>query len=558
MGDSVDFDVKNYSTQDLLHILNLQDEIPLSKAKIIDRVQIFIDKFKSNPEYERFFLDVRTELLKEKDEFNTQNTYTIEESNEKITDFTSENNVISDEVHNTITQPPEKSVLTSNTPFQQGMRNPTKRNLTTRTINFNSSFRTILNTNAVKCEELSILSIVYDSNNITINHSTTQNWLKVGDSITLENTINGTYDGTYQILSIAENKLSLTVESSLTVGQNTQQGIIQSFTQNNNNQLDKSSDYTVTLSEPINNVLDISLKEIEIPISWYVFSKDYGTSSFHINDTEYLIEDGNYNSDKLIQSINTSISGSNCLLAYNPVNKKITITNNSGSSVSIYWYKKDSMSGCENGGGQKVDYNFGWLLGFRQTTYVVNNGESIMGEAVLNTNGSRYLLLSVDDFVNNKPNQSIISISNNQNVWNMPNYYNKHSMEKDCEPQIQEKGCTNIVNNQDSIENLTKAQKYTIDQIKLAMSGVNVDRYDSPNSSDILSRIQIPYNTNYNEDLKYFTYKNENPEDKRIYFGPVSLRTFRIRLLNEKGYIINLNNIDWSFSAQITQIYQYN
>ena len=34
------------------------------------------------------------------------------------------------------------------------------------------------------------------------------------------------------------------------------------------------------------------------------------------------------------------------------------------------------------------------------------------------------------------------------------------------------------------------------------MSGVNVDRYDSPNSCDILSRIQVPYNTNYNEDLK--------------------------------------------------------
>ena len=152
----------------------------------------------------------------------------------------------------------------------------------------------------------------------------------------------------------------------------------------------------------------------------------------------------------------------------------------------------------------------------------------------------------------------MISISNNEDVFTMPSYYNKHTMESDCEPPIQEVGCTNIVNNVDSVENLTKAQKYTIDQIKLAMNGVNVDRYDSPNSSDILSRIQIPFTTKYNEDLKYFTYHNENPEDKRIYFGPVSLRSFRIRLLNEKGFVINLNNVDWSFSVQITQIYQYN
>ena len=79
------------------------------------------------------------------------------------------------------------------------------------------------------------------------------------------------------------------------------------------------------------------------------------------------------------------------------------------------------------------------VIRIQTTTYVINNSESITGEAVLNTSGSRYLLLSVDDFVNNKPNQSIISIANNQNVWNMPSYYNKHSMEKDCEPQIQGK-----------------------------------------------------------------------------------------------------------------------
>lgn len=567
MGDSVDFDVTNYTTQDLLHILNLQNEIPLSKAKIIDRVQIFIDKFKSQPKYERFFLDVRTELLKEKDEFNKQNTYINEEENTKITNFNSEKNEIADELHNTISQPLEKSLLTSNTPFQQGIRNPTKRNLTTRTINFNSSFRRILNENSVKCDDLSISSILHNNNNITFLHTPTQNWLNIGDSITVENTKNNIYDGTYIITDICANNLGIVVNNNTlsvvggnnNLGQNESQGIITSFTKNNNNQLDKATDYTVTLSEPINNVLDITLKDIEIPISWYVFSKDYGTNLLHIDGIPYTIPDGNYDSNNLIQTINTSISNSNCYLTYDIINKKTTITNNTSNDIVISWYKKTtSINSCGNGAGQKVDYNLGWLLGFRQTSYVIKNNESVESEAVLNTHGNRYLLLSVDDFVNNKPNQTIISISNNENVWNMPNYYNKHSMDNDCEPQIQETGCTNIINNVDSVENLTKAQKYTIEQIKLAMSGVNVDRYDSPNSSDILSRIQIPFTTKYNEDLKYFTYKNENSDDKRIYFGPVTLRSFRIRLLNEKGFIINLNNIDWSFSVQITQIYQYN
>ena len=51
---------------------------------------------------------------------------------------------------------------------------------------------------------------------------------------------------------------------------------------------------------------------------------------------------------------------------------------------------------------------------------------------------------------------------------------------------------------------------------------------------------------------------NENPEyTKRIYFGPVKLRKFKIRLLNDKGFEVHLNDHDWSFSIYVTQLYQF-
>ena len=41
------------------------------------------------------------------------------------------------------------------------------------------------------------------------------------------------------------------------------------------------------------------------------------------------------------------------------------------------------------------------------------------------------------------------------------------------------------------LPNLTSAQRYTINQIRLAMSGRKADRYNSPNSSDVFAKINL-------------------------------------------------------------------
>jgi len=43
----------------------------------------------------------------------------------------------------------------------------------------------------------------------------------------------------------------------------------------------------------------------------------------------------------------------------------------------------------------------------------------------------------------------------------------------------------------------------------------------------------------------------------REYFGPVTLRRLRVRLLNDKGYTIDLNGMDFSFALIIEHLYQY-
>ena len=118
------------------------------------------------------------------------------------------------------------------------------------------------------------------------------------------------------------------------------------------------------------------------------------------------------------------------------------------------------------------------------------------------------------------------------------------------------RGCSTDDLNLDLSSNLTQAQQYTAEQIKLARQQNNVNRYTSPNSTDLLAR--IPINRTPGDWTTNITYTNFNPDNmKRRYFGPVKLRKFKVRLLNDKGFEVNLNEKDWSFSIIITQLYQF-
>ena len=62
-ASQTDFDVDNYSNEDLLHILELQNKIPITKADIIDKVKVFIKKYDNN-QIPYFVLSIYMKLMK--------------------------------------------------------------------------------------------------------------------------------------------------------------------------------------------------------------------------------------------------------------------------------------------------------------------------------------------------------------------------------------------------------------------------------------------------------------------------------------------------------------
>jgi hypothetical protein len=42
---------------------------------------------------------------------------------------------------------------------------------------------------------------------------------------------------------------------------------------------------------------------------------------------------------------------------------------------------------------------------------------------------------------------------------------------------------------------------------------------------------------------------------ERKYFGPVNINRFRVRLFDDKGNLVNLNNTDYTFSVKMKMLY---
>jgi len=320
------------------------------------------------------------------------------------------------------------------------------------------------------------------------------------------------------------------------------------------------------------------------------------------------LEEGNYTPIQLMDLLNTecNLNAIPVEFYYSPINGKVTIKNlNNKHDTYIKFYIEDSeSSGCsaqktlnEEGSktpspGSKIGYNLGWLLGFRIKNLTLSGSQKVTAPSLLDTFGPKYFLLTLDDFNNNKPNKDLISlVDNSSKNFKFPKYYNSQTMDKrygvgeyyprktendgddwkckDIAGPEAERGCAENELNIDLVSNLTKKQQYTVEQITLANTSGRtiqltdgtkvatvVNRYKSPNSSDLLAR--IPINRTRQDYSNTIVFRNRNPEyTKRVYFGPVKLRKFKVRLLNDKGFEVNLNDQDWSFSIYATSLYQF-
>ena len=315
-----------------------------------------------------------------------------------------------------------------------------------------------------------------------------------------------------------------------------------------------SSDQRLTLPYKFENVINMRLASLELPLTYYTISEAYGNNTFNVewnpdtsgnyqNAVQIKIPDGNYSSitkktnmssieaiinaqlqnpnQKKLPLYPSGIISPNTIFSDASFNLRYTVDSNSGRSIFA-----TDISGVNDPTGvvgsgyisfriimgvgtdgttdvsEPLPFFLGWNLGYRLNVYESGPGSvdasgnimlppAIVSEGICYIKGPQYMFVAVDDYNNN-----------------VNNYY--------------------------------------------------VSAYaDSINSKNILARINLSSVVQSNgvyqtgEDDGFSTQVNRS----RNYFGPVNIERLRITLYDEYGRIINLNNMDWSCALMFECMY---
>ena len=264
-----------------------------------------------------------------------------------------------------------------------------------------------------------------------------------------------------------------------------------------------STNFNVNLPLTINNVLTMQLAAIELPTTFYNISKQYGNNFFTltVNDVAKVVNipDGNYTYTGIVNLLNTTMTN----IAVDPS-----------------------------------------LANFQYIVFGINN----------NNNGSGQMFVGIDSIT---PPGTITSFSLNFQA-------DRNGIDDRSTPLPLKLGWTFGFRNGVYENNLNYVSEGIVDllgprYLYLVVddfnNNVNNSFYSAFNSSilnkNILARVSLQANT-----FNIFTENNLSiVTTPRQYFGPVKIQNLNIQLLDEYGRVIDLNNMDYSFSLTFQTAY---
>jgi hypothetical protein len=402
------------------------------------------------------------------------------------------------------------------------------------------------------------------------------------------------------------------------------------FRQYTNGTDSTSTEYTCDLSDTLKNALSLSLYSYQIPFSWYTIDKAYGNTCFWIVDSNsnitvpVFVPSGNYSQTDFVIQLNQSfidagftfvspppplytdfvnynansgiitlfLDGSTWLDPNPPKTDNFTITS---TSTQIVFFDFTGVLQCNVNCISKSNHYFnntlGWIMGYR-LPYVAVDPSGNTASSILDLNGTKYLILVIDDYNQNHVNNSLVSISQYSNTLKMPSYYSPDLPYTCTTPAQQGNNLTQIVNEvvvQSLFDNqtanaqnglliagkyegdytstqimlpsaprtLTQAQLYTINSINSNNNNMTNYLAKAPTSSDILAILPVKTSTGLETGSLLVEFSGSLQDNVRTYFGPVNIDRMAVKLLNDKGNVLNLNGNDWCCTLVCECLYQY-
>jgi hypothetical protein len=592
---TIDYNVDNYTIDELLDILQLEDP---TSDEIVEETEKYMDQYspenEDQPQMVTFFEDIQTKLLQYMEELEQTGEDNQYDDNEEQTEEWIENEALpqDDEVqkdkttdrvqkidvydNNHVPMNREQLGINNNfnVPVAQDSLNPNLENITSRFINLDSQFRQAFG----------------GSESISTDYT-----LDLSDPLT-------------NVLSLRLYSIQIPYTWYVIdyIYGNTCFWVTNTQTDASGNAIETNTfrifidpgNYTPSeFCTAINNAFT-TLANFQPPYS----DIEYSAPFTYPNEPAPAIATFNVNDGKIKLNLDGWKDPSN-----NPVRTIIQYTETFKAETDAYFtffdltgakscYMNNSYS-CSASSSQGHTFNgtLGWVMGFRLPIQpVFKNGNK--PTSTLNLFGTKYFIVVLDDYNQNHINNGLISIAEMSTSLAMPSYYNT------SQPYICVSNTTslpgilnlNVLGNLSNVTNaeavtlginptnfyntiqdktnfgsnsvqevlpsaprtLTQAQIYTINEISKTRNKTISFRSKAPTNSDTFAIIPIKYGSMTTGQL-YTEVSGQFQDNKRIYFGPVSIDRMRIRLLDDKGVTIDLHGADWCITMISENLYQY-
>ena len=223
-----------------------------------------------------------------------------------------------------------------------------------------------------------------------------------------------------------------------------------------------------------------------------------------------------------------------------------------------------------------IDTTLGYILGFHTAseyeldlsrTYsnpltvediVTNQNVSqtivtLTSDSVVNVYLYTYFMIILDDFNQNHLNDGLVTLSKRDYSVTLPSYANR-KLAKQCNPVTNT--ITDVFNNSGGTANsLTQKQVYSVEQI-LAEQNKQKDNFNQGvYVRDMFALLPVKTSGAVPGSI-YVEFGGTLQQQERVYFGPVNIRRIAVKLVNDKGDVVDLNGGNWSFQLVCEQLYQ--
>lgn len=345
-----------------------------------------------------------------------------------------------------------------------------------------------------------------------------------------------------------------------------------------------STNMTITLNDMLDNVTTLELTNVCIPFTFYNIDPGYGNHYFYIQETsnpettltKIEISGGNYDNSTLIANINTSLTNASFTdvdFSLNTMTNKVTVENTSNTtSYDLIFYDYLDTNENENFSNEKVNAlsadvqsklnnNLGWILGFRNLDYSNNCLEyTISTNATLTTESlcfiphTKYFIIVIDDLNKNQTNKGLVQISNERPFINKTTHYK--DVINDLSLNCLKQKVTMEEYRKMTTRQITKNELYSALQINNYRS--TFSEKNSKLDANLISNVfaVVPFE---NKSLLWGSsiFTSDKNKFKRKYSGPVNISKMNVKLLDDRGNLLNLNGAEWSFSMISTHLYQH-